>query len=90
MSEPRKDVRVWLDAPYHRALKRIAQAKRMDMDDWLEQLAMAEIDRLVHEASVIAESASELGIARDDPESTGGSRNRPGEGGRARNERGSR
>lgn len=90
MSEPRKDVRVWLDAPYHRALKRIAQAKRMDMDDWLEQLAIAEIDRLVHEASVIAESAPDLGIARSEPESAGTSRDRPGEAGKSRNERGSR
>lgn len=90
MSEPRKDVRVWFDPEYHRALKRIADAKNIDMADWVEQLAVRVIREMVHEASLIAESAPELGIARESPESAGMSRDRPGEAGRTRNERGAR
>lgn len=88
MSLPRKDVRVWFDPEYHRALKRIADAKNMDMADWLEELAVRVIRDLVHEASVIAESAPELGIARNEPESTGTRRDRQDSTGRPRNDRG--
>lgn len=90
MSEPRKDVRVWLDPEYHRALKRIAEAKDMDMGVWLEQLAVAKIRELVHEASLIAESAPELGIARSEPESAGTSRDRQDPTGKPRSDRGPR
>jgi hypothetical protein len=63
MSLDRPDVKVRFDPEYHRALKRIADAKGITMGEWLEDLAVTKIRELVHEASVIAESAPELGIS---------------------------
>jgi hypothetical protein len=75
MSLDRPDVKVRFDPEYHRALKRIADAKAITMGEWLEDLAVTKIRELVHEASLIAESAPELGI-------TGNRREKPGMSGR--------
>ena len=83
MSLDRPDVKVRFDPKYHRALKRIADAKGITMGEWLERLAVQRIRALVHESSVIAESAAELGII-------GPRRERPGEPGRTRSAGGAR
>lgn len=79
MSLDRPDVKVRLDPKYHRALKRIAEAKGVTMGEWIEDLAVTKIRELVHEASVIAESAPELGIVGPKREKAGTAGRGPGE-----------
>ena len=74
MSLDRPDVKFRLDPPYHRALKRICDAKGIGMNEWLEELVVTRLREIVHEASVIAESAPDLGISGNGREKPGAER----------------
>ena len=79
MSLDRPDVKARLDPEYHRALKRICDARGVTISEFTEELLVREVRRIVHEASVIAESAPDLGIA-------GKNREKPGMSGRDRDQ----
>jgi len=74
MSEPRKDVRVFLDADVHAALKVIAASKDMGLGDYIEQMVAPHVRSVVHDVTVMAEQFQRSGISRNGPESPGKSR----------------
>ena len=74
MSEPRKDVRVFLDADVHAALKVIAASKDMGLGDYIEQMVAPHVRSVVHDVTVMAEQFRRCGISRSDPELPGKSR----------------
>ena len=74
MSVDRPDVKVRLDPQYHRALKRICDFKGLTMGEWIEDVVVARLREIVHEASVIAESAPDLGISGNGREKPGADR----------------
>lgn len=71
MSLERQDVRAKLDPDMHEALVAICDAKGLTVGEFVENLLVPEIKRLVHEASVISERLRHRG-------STGKSRERQG------------
>jgi hypothetical protein len=73
MSLDRPDVKVRFDPEYHRALKRIADAKGVTMGEWIEDLAVTKI----REASLISESAADDYAAVADPLSVEGCTQHP-------------
>lgn len=61
MSLERKDVRVRLYSDVHDCLKVIAELEGKDITTFVEELVSKEIDRRIHQASVLASRANEVG-----------------------------
>lgn len=54
MSLERKDIRAKLDHDTHHALTVLADVDRLDIGEWVEAVLVREIERRVHEATLIA------------------------------------
>lgn len=63
MSLDRKDIRAKLDHDMHHALSVLADVDQLDMGEWVERVLVREIERRVHEATVIADRIQRLGKA---------------------------
>ena len=74
MSLPRKDIKFWLDAEYHAALREICDMRGMTLGEFVERLAVAEIDRVLHEASELHARTARLGIVGNRQEKSGTAR----------------
>jgi hypothetical protein len=74
MSQPRKDVRVFLDVEVHAALKVIAASKDMGLGDYIEQMLVPHVRAVVHDVTLMAEQFQRSGISRSAAESHGVSR----------------
>lgn len=74
MSEPRRDVRVFLDADVHAALKVIAASKDMGLGDYIEKMLVPHVRSVVHDVTVMADQFRRSGISRSVPEQHGTSR----------------
>ena len=70
MSLPRKDIRIKVDAAAFSRLDAIARAMGMTAPQYAEELVMAELERRVHAATVVADAArgagnpGQLGVKR--------------------------
>jgi hypothetical protein len=62
MSLERKDIRAKLDPKIHAALVAICEADRIDIGEFVEHEIEAVIRRRVHDANVLADKTSHLGI----------------------------
>ena len=62
MSLEKKDVRSKLHPDMHAQLSVLAEVARMEIGEFVESVLVNEIIRRVHEASVIGERLSRLGI----------------------------
>jgi hypothetical protein len=71
MALERKDVRFKMDAEMHQALTVLAECAQVDIGEFVELVVQREVIRRVHEASVIAERTSRLGINGNLRESPG-------------------
>lgn len=76
MSEPRKDVKVYLDPAVHAALKVICSHKDIGLADYIEALVKPHVLSVVHDVTVMADEFRRSGISRNDQESPGMTRNR--------------
>lgn len=63
MSLERKDVRFKLAPDMHQALTVLAECAQVDIGEFVELVVQREVIRRVHEASVIADKTSRLGIS---------------------------
>lgn len=63
MSLERKDVRFKLAPEAHQALTVLAECAQVDIGEFVEQVVLREVERRVHEASVIARRTAQLGIS---------------------------
>ena len=72
MSLDRKDVRFKMAPDMHQALSVLADLAQVDIGEFCELIVQREVVRRVHEASVIAEKTSRLGITGISRESQGG------------------
>ncbi len=63
MSLERKDVRFKLQPDTHQGLSVLADVAGMDIAEWCEAVISKEVAKQVHEASVIHERTSRLGIS---------------------------
>lgn len=63
MSLERKDVRFKLDPQVHAALTVLAECAIKDIGEFVESIVISEVQRRVHEASVIAQRTAGLGIS---------------------------
>lgn len=82
MSLERQDVRAKLDPDMHEALTAICDAKGLTVGEFVENLLVPEIKRLVHEASVITERlrvSGGTGKNREKPGNSGNGGEHPGE-----------
>lgn len=61
MSLERKDIRAKLDHDMHHALSVLADVDRKDIGEWVESVLIREIERRVHEATLIADRIPRLG-----------------------------
>lgn len=61
MSIPRKDVRFKLDDVPHAQLDVITDHDGLEIGEWVERLVLGEIERRVHDATVLADKLSRLG-----------------------------
>ena len=77
MSEPRKDVKVYLDPEVHAALKVICSHKDCGLADYIEQLVTPHIKAFVHDVTVMADEFRRSGISREDQGSPGIARKGP-------------
>ena len=71
MSLERKDVRFKLAPEMHQALTVLAECAQVDIGEFVEMVVQREVVRRVHEASVIAERTSRLGINGNSRENSG-------------------
>ena len=71
MALPRKDVKFWLDPEYHAALREICDMRGITLGEFVERLVVAEVDRVLHEASELHARTARLGIVRNRQESPG-------------------
>jgi hypothetical protein len=62
MSLEKKDVRMKLHPDMHAQLTVLAEVSRMEIGEFVESVLVGEINRRVHEASVIADRLSRLGL----------------------------
>ena len=74
MSLERKDVRFKLDPDAHTALAVLAECAGKDIGEFVEVVVQQEIERRVHEASVIAQRTAQLGISGKAREKQGAAR----------------
>jgi hypothetical protein len=63
MSLERKDVRFKLAPEVHAALTILAECAHVDIGEFVEAIVLKEVERRVHEASVIARRTAQLGIS---------------------------
>ena len=63
MSEPRKDVRIKLDADMHAALTVLCDADQCDIGEFVERELVRVIVRRVHTAKIVAERTARLVIS---------------------------
>ena len=71
MALERKDVRFKLTPDMHQALTVLAEIAQVDIGEFVELIVQREVIRRVHEASVIADRTSRLGITGISRESQG-------------------
>jgi predicted HicB family RNase H-like nuclease len=71
LSLERKDVRFKIAPDMHQALTVLAEISQVDIGEFVEMVINREVLRRVHEASVIAERTSRLGITGIGRESPG-------------------
>lgn len=71
MTEPRKDVKVYLDPDVHAALKAIAESKDVGLGEYIESIVAPHVRGVVRDVMVLAEQFRRSGIARDGKESPG-------------------
>jgi hypothetical protein len=71
MSLERQDIRSKLDPDMKRALQAICDARGITESDFIEELLVPEIKRLVHEASVITERLHGRGATGKNREKSG-------------------
>lgn len=62
MSLERKDVRFKMTHDMHQALSVLAECAQLDIGEFVESIVQREVMRRVHEASVIADKTSRLGL----------------------------
>ena len=74
MSEPRKDVKVYLDPEVHAALKVICARKDCGLGEYIERLVDPHVREYVHDVTVMADEFRRSGISRNGQESTGKAR----------------
>lgn len=72
MSEPRKDVKVYLDPDVHAALKAICSSRDVGLAEYIESIVSPHVRGVVRETMVLAEEFRRSGISREHPESSGG------------------
>lgn len=63
MALERKDLRLKLDPADHAGLQMLAEIDRLEMAEWAEAVLVAEVKRRIHDATVVAERATRLGIS---------------------------
>lgn len=63
MALDRKDVRAKLDPDWHSALTVLAEIDGVDLGEFIERELIRVITRRVHDAKIVAERTSRLGIA---------------------------
>ena len=71
MALERKDVRFKVAPDMHQALTVLAEIAQVDIGEFVELIVQREVIRRVHEASVIADRTSRLGITGINRESQG-------------------
>lgn len=72
MTLERKDVRFKLAPDLHQALTVLAECSQVDIGEFVEMVVQREVLKRVHEASVIADRTSRLGISGQGREFPGG------------------
>ena len=72
MSLPRRDVRFYLDADTHEALRVIAETKLLEIAELVEKIIVHVVSDHIHEAKEIAKRTADLvissGVSRKGPE----------------------
>jgi len=72
VSLPRRDVRFYLDADTHEALRVIAETKQIVMAELVESIVVQVVSDHIHEAKEIAKRTADLvissGVSRKGPE----------------------
>lgn len=69
MTEPKKDVKVWLRPAIHAALKELCAARGgIGMGEYIERLVERDIGAKAMDAMVLEEAFRRSGITRDDAE----------------------
>ena len=71
MALERKDVKVYLDADVHAALKIMAVHKDVGLAEYIEALVAPHVKSYVHDVMVLADEFKRSGIDRQAPESSG-------------------
>lgn len=74
MSEPRKDIKVYLDADIHAALKVICAKKDIGLGEYIESLVAPHVRSYVSDVTVMADEFRRQGIAKNGAESSGTTR----------------
>lgn len=74
MSEPRKDVKVYLDPEVHAALKVICEKRDIGLGEYIESIVAPHVRSYVDDVMVMAEEFRRSGISRETQESAGKSR----------------
>ena len=69
MSLPKRDVKLWLDADVHSALKAICAAHDVGLGQYIEQLVTPHVRKVVHETTLMADEFRRSGIDRNGQES---------------------
>lgn len=67
MAIERKDVKVYLDAEVHAALKVICSHKDIGLAEYIESLVAPHVKSVVHDVTVMADEFRRSGISRKDP-----------------------
>lgn len=71
MALERKDVRFKLAPDLHQALTVLAEIAQVDIGEFVEMVVQREVIKRVHDATVIADRTSRLGISGNSRESQG-------------------
>ena len=74
MSEPRKDVKVYLDPEVHAALKIICAQKDIGLGEYIEAIVAPHVESFVHDVTLMADEFRRSGISRNGQESSGTAR----------------
>jgi hypothetical protein len=76
MSLERKDFRGRLDPAWHDLMRSVADAHGVTDAEWIESLIKAELTKIVHVSTVIAQAAQRAGISGNPAELPGAPGNR--------------
>jgi hypothetical protein len=71
VAEPRKDVKVYLDAEVHAALKAICAGKDVGLAEYIESILTPHVRSIVADTMVLAEEFRRAGISRESTGSSG-------------------